>query len=110
MCTDKGCDWLQKGAQPSDTRRAILSYTGVVYKNHLANGVKKGAFDEAEAERRFDIWKNEKNAASKAKSKLVKGKSAADKARIEAEIKKAADMAAQHSAKLAAASAAERRC
>lgn len=39
---EKALDWLQKGAQPSDTCRAILSYTGIVYKNHLANGVKKG--------------------------------------------------------------------
>src|SRR5688572_28032486 len=52
---EKASEWIQIGAQPSDTCRAILSYTGVVYKNHLANGVKKGAFDQTEAERRFDI-------------------------------------------------------
>ncbi|HNR54655.1 MAG TPA: 30S ribosomal protein S16, partial [Flavobacteriales bacterium] len=81
--TDKALDWLQKGAQPSDTCRAILSYTGVVYKNHLANGVKKGAFDQAEAERRFDIWKNEKTTKIEGKkSKLAQGAEAAQKARI----------------------------
>ncbi|MBX2978833.1 MAG: 30S ribosomal protein S16 [Flavobacteriales bacterium] len=103
---EKALTWLQSGAQPSDTCRAILSYTGVVYKNHLANGVKKGAFTQEEADRRFDIWLNEKNTKIEAKKNgLLQGKDAATKARIEAETKKAADMAAALSAKLAAASA-----
>jgi small subunit ribosomal protein S16 len=103
---DKALAWLQKGAQPSDTCRAILSYTGVVYKNHLSNGVKKGAFTQEEADRRFDIWLNEKNAKIEGKkSSLEQGKDAAQKARIEAESKKAAEMAAALSAKLAAATA-----
>lgn len=102
---DKALDWLQKGAQPSDTCRAILSYSGVIYKNHLANGVKKGAFDAAEADRRFDIWMNEKTAKIEGKkSKLAQGAQAAEKARIDAENKKSADRAAAISAKLAAAS------
>ena len=58
---EKALDWLLKGAQPTDTCRAILSYTGVVYRNHLQNGVKKGAFGQEEADRRFDAWLNEKN-------------------------------------------------
>ncbi len=101
----KALDWLQKGAQPSDTCRAILSYTGVVYKNHLANGVKKGAFSQEEADRRFDIWLNEKNAKIEGKkSRLANESDAASKARLDAEKKKASDMAAALSAKLAAAS------
>lgn len=105
---EKALSWLQKGAQPSDTCRAILSYTGVVYKNHLAGGVKKGAFDQAEADRRFDIWKNEKNAKIEGKkSKLAQGADSAQKARLEAETKKAADHAAALSAKLAAVAAVE---
>jgi small subunit ribosomal protein S16 len=101
---EKALDWLQKGAQPSDTCRAILSYTGVVYKNHLSNGVKKGAFTQEEADRRFDIWLNEKTLKIDAKkSTLAQGKDAVAKARIDAEKKKAADMAAALSAKLAAA-------
>lgn len=105
---EKALSWLQKGAQPSDTCRAILSYTGIVYKNHLAGGVKKGAFDQAEADRRFDIWKNEKNAKIEGKkNKLAQGADAAQKARIDAENKKAADKAAALSAKLAAAAAVE---
>ena len=103
---DKALDWLQKGAQPTDTCRAILSYTGVVYKNHLANGVKKGAFDQAEAERRFDIWLNEKNAKVEAKrSSLGKAAEKALADRVAADKKKADDIAAKLSAKLAAAAA-----
>ncbi len=103
---EKALDWLQKGAQPSDTCRAILSYSGVVYRNHLSNGVKKGAFTQEEADRRFDIWLNEKNTKIEAKkNSLLQGKDAALKARLDAENKKAAAMAATLSAKLAAASA-----
>jgi ribosomal protein S16 len=65
---EKALDWLQKGAQPSDTCRAILSYTGIVYKNHLANGVKKGAFTQEEADRRFDSWMNRRTPRSRARS------------------------------------------
>ena len=50
---DKAYDWLVKGAQPTDTVKAILSYKGVLYKKHLMGGVKKGAFDEAEARKTF---------------------------------------------------------
>jgi len=104
--TDKALDWLQKGAQPSDTCRAILSYTGVVYKNHLQNGVKKGAFTQEEAERRFDGWMNEKTQKVEAKrGQLAAGKDDAYKNRIAAEQKKSNDKAAALSAKLAAASA-----
>jgi small subunit ribosomal protein S16 len=53
---DKALGWLQKGALPTDTCRAILSYKGVLIKKHLLEGVKKGAFDEAGALKRFDEW------------------------------------------------------
>ena len=103
---DKAMAWLQKGAQPSDTCRAILSYSGVVYKNHLANGIKKGAFDQAEADRRFELWLNEKNSKIEGKkSKLVQSAESATKDRLDSERKKASVMAASHSAKLAALSA-----
>ncbi|MCB0790470.1 MAG: 30S ribosomal protein S16 [Flavobacteriales bacterium] len=105
---DRAVTWMQQGAQPTDTCRAILSYRGVLYKNHLLNGVKKGAFDEAEAERRFDIWVNEKSTKIEAKRKdLGDAAEAAMKDRIAGETKKAEDMAAALSAKLAAASAEE---
>jgi len=53
---DKALGWLQTGAIPTDTCRAILSYKGVLIKKHLLDGVKKGAFDEAEATKRFEEW------------------------------------------------------
>ncbi len=53
---EKALGWLQKGAQPTDTCRAILSYKGVLYKKHLLGGVAKGAFSETEAEARFNKW------------------------------------------------------
>jgi small subunit ribosomal protein S16 len=85
---DKALDWLRKGAQPTDTCRAILSYKGVLMKKHLLEGVKKGAFDEAEAERRFQIWLKEKEAKIQAKiDKLNDEKSSAKKATLEQEAK-----------------------
>ena len=53
---DKALGWLQNGALPTETCRAILSYKGVLMKKHLLEGVKKGAFDEAEANKRFETW------------------------------------------------------
>jgi small subunit ribosomal protein S16 len=70
---DKALGWLQNGALPTDTCRAILSYKGVLIKKHLLEGVKKGAFDEVEAARRFDEWIKQNDAKVEAKkSKLEK--------------------------------------
>ncbi len=80
--------WLQKGAQPTDTMRAILSYKGVLYKYHLLKGVKKGAFTEEEAEKRFQAWMKEKEAKIAAKSEGIKNQEQEDiKKRLEAESK-----------------------
>jgi small subunit ribosomal protein S16 len=57
---DKALGWLQNGALPTDTCRAILSYRGVLLKKHLLEGVKKGAFDDAEANKRFETWMKQK--------------------------------------------------
>ncbi len=85
---DSALNWLQKGAQPSDTCRAILSYRGVMYKNHLLNGVRKGAFSEEEAEKRFQSWMKEKEDKIQAKKDGL-SKVAADetKKKLEAESK-----------------------
>ena len=53
---DNSVKWLQNGAQPTNTARNILSYKGVMLKYHLLGGVAKGAFDEEEAEKRFNDW------------------------------------------------------
>ena len=104
---DKALDWLQKGAQPTDTCRAILSYKGVLYKKHLLGGVAKGAFDEATAEAKFEKWLGEKNAKIAAKTNKVSGeKAAAEKARLAAEAKINAERAKAIEARKAEAAAA----
>lgn len=52
----KALDWLNKGAQPTDTVRRILSYKGVLYLKHLLRGVKLGLFDDATAMVKFQEW------------------------------------------------------
>ncbi|MBE2247113.1 MAG: 30S ribosomal protein S16 [Candidatus Competibacteraceae bacterium] len=53
--------WLQNGAQATDTARAILSYKGALYKNHLLNGLRKGALNEEDVESKFQLWINSKS-------------------------------------------------
>ena len=103
---DRALDWLLKGAQPTDTCRAILSYKGVLYKKHLLGGVAKGAFSEAEAEARFNKWADEKQGKIDAKSnKLASDANAAKKAQLAAETKIKEDRAAAIAEKKAAAAA-----
>ncbi|MBE9490074.1 MAG: 30S ribosomal protein S16 [Bacteroidetes bacterium] len=83
---DGAVTWLQNGAQPTDTARAILSYKGVMLKHHLAGGVKKGALTEEEAEKKFQAWLDEK--ANKVDTKvegLAKAKAEAEAKALEAE-------------------------
>ena len=72
---DGAVKWLQNGAQPTDTARAILSYKGAMLKNHLAGGVKKGALTEEQAEAKFQAWLEEKAAkVSEKEGKIAKAK------------------------------------
>ncbi len=105
---DSAVKWLNNGAQPTDTARAILSYKGALYKKHLQGGVAKGAFDEAEAEKRFNAWleNKEKAVAGKAEG-LATAKADAKKAALEAEQKVNTDRLAAQQAVLAEAKAAE---
>jgi len=57
---DKALDWVMKGAQPSETVRAILSYKGILMKKHLQIGVLKGALKQEEADKRLEAWLKEK--------------------------------------------------
>lgn len=83
---DSAIKWLENGAQPSDTTRAILSYKGVLYKKHLLGGVKKGAFSMEEAEKKFSAWLDEKTTQIAQKTnKLAKAKADAKAKAIEAE-------------------------
>jgi small subunit ribosomal protein S16 len=93
---DGAVKWLQNGAQPTDTARAILSYKGAMLKNHLAGGVRKGALTEEEAEKKFQAWLDEKAAKvdakkdglakteAEAKAKALEAEKAANEARIAA--------------------------
>nr|WP_308570708.1 30S ribosomal protein S16 [uncultured Prevotella sp.] len=119
---DRALYWVEVGAQPSDTVRNILKGEGVYLMKHLHGGVKKGAFDEAEAQKRFEAWKatkeqkieatvnEETKAKTEAKSKALEAekkmnetiakkvadkKAAVAKAKAEAEAKKAAEEAAK---------------
>ena len=65
--TDKAVTWLNNGAQPTDTARAILSYKGVLYKTHLDKGVKKGALTQEQADEKFNAWSDSKDAKVQAK-------------------------------------------
>ena len=79
LSIDDAVRWLQNGAQPTDTARAILSYKGAMLKNHLAGGVKKGAFTEEQAEEKFKVWSDGKNGLVDAQKETL--------AKAEAEIK-----------------------
>lgn len=78
---------------------------------HLQGGVKKGAFDEAEAQRRFDAWKQQRQANVDAlKADMASKKEIALKARLEAEEavnKSKAEAVAKKKAEIAAAEAAK---
>jgi small subunit ribosomal protein S16 len=93
---DKAVTWLQNGAQPTDTAKAILSYKGALLKNHLAGGVRKGALTEEQAEAKFTAWLDEKGgkvtakeegltkSQADAKAKALAAEKAVNDARIEA--------------------------
>ncbi|MDR2806473.1 MAG: 30S ribosomal protein S16 [Dysgonamonadaceae bacterium] len=83
---DRALYWVNVGAQPTDTVRSILSNEGVLLKKHLLGGVTKGAFSEAEAETKFEAWKNAKQSAVKTKiSQLSEKERAAGKVALDAE-------------------------
>lgn len=103
----KALKWLQTGAQPTDTTRTILSHEGVLMKKHLLDGVKKGAFDEAEAERKYQAWVQSKEAKTQSeKDKMVAASDAETKKRLAAE-RKVNEARAQEIAKKNSALAAE---
>ena len=100
--------WVMVGAQPTDTVRNILSKEGVYMKKHLMGGVAKGAFTEADAEAKFNAWKNNKQTGlATLKAKQEEAKKAEAKARLEAEKKVNEEIAKKVAEKKAAAMAAE---
>ena len=99
--------WVNVGAQPTDTVRTILSNEGVLLMKHLQGGVKKGAFDEAEAQRRFDAWKAQKQqSVDKLRASMADKQELDAKNRFEAEVAKNKAKAGEVAKKKAEAAAA----
>ena len=105
---DRALYWVETGAQPTDTVRNILKGEGVYLMKHLRGGVKKGAFDEAAAQKKFDAWKADKqkglDAVRDAEAKAKKDAAAKE---LEAEKKVNEEIAKKVADKKAAAAAAE---
>ncbi|QYJ69329.1 30S ribosomal protein S16 [Flavobacterium litorale] len=80
--------WLHKGAQPTDTARAILSYRGVMLKHHLDGGVRKGALTQEQADEKFAKWLEEKEAKINAKKEGLSNEEAEARAKALAAEKK----------------------
>ena len=104
---DRALYWLEVGAQPTDTVRNILSREGVLLMKHLRGGVKKGAFDEAAAQKKFDAWKADKQKGlDKVREDELKAKKEAAKKALEEEKKVNEAIAKKVADKKAAASVA----
>ena len=85
---DKAFDWVMKGAQPTDTVRAMLSYRGVMMRKHLQIGVNKGAITQEDADKKLEAWLKDKDAKIQGKvDQLEKVKADKKKAALEAESK-----------------------
>ncbi|MCB0804030.1 MAG: 30S ribosomal protein S16 [Flavobacteriales bacterium] len=99
---DRALHWVKTGAQATDTCKALLSYRGVIYKNHLDKGVLKGALTQEQADKKFEAWLSEKEGKIQGKKDgLTKAAEADAKARFDAEkeanAKKAAEVLAKNS-------------
>ena len=117
--SEKALAWVKVGAQPSLVCRRILSYEGVLLRHHLDGGVAKGALTQAEADKKWNDWKAQRDAKIEAKKSGIKNaeieaKKAAkaeetkvNEARAEAIAKKAAELAAKQAAEAAEAAQAE---
>ena len=105
---ERALHWVMCGAQPTDTVRNILSKEGVYMKKHLLGGVAKGAFTEAEAEAKFEAWKNNKQSGlATLKARLEAEKKVNEEIAKKVAEKKAAEAAAKAEAEAANAPAEE---
>ena len=105
---DRALYWVECGAQPTDTVRNILKGEGVYMMKHLRGGVKKGAFDEAAAQKKFDAWKADKQKGlDKVREDEVKAKKEAAAQELAQEKKLNEEMAKKVAEKKAAAEAAK---
>ena len=105
---DRALYWLEVGAQPTDTARNILKREGVYLMKHLRGGVKKGAFDEAAMQSKFDAWKQDKEKGLQTRAEIeAQTKKDAVAKELEAEKKINAEIAKKVAEKKAAAQAEE---
>ena len=112
---DRALYWVENGAQPTDTVRNILRGEGVYMMKHLKGGVKKGAFDEAACQQKFEAWKSAKdqkfeavrNSVAKAKQDAASKELEAEKKINETIAKKVAEKKAAEAAAKAEAEAAK---
>ena len=98
---DRALYWIQVGAVPTDTVKALLSYKGVLLKNHLAKGVAKGALTEADADKKFEAWLSEKESkitgkADSASKAIADAKAASLEAEKAVNDARAAEIAAKN--------------
>ena len=105
---DRALYWVETGAQPTDTVRNILKGEGVYLMKHLRGGVKKGAFDEATAQKKFDAWKADKQKGlDSVRESEAKAKAEAAAKELEAEKKTNEEIAKKVAEKKAAEAAAK---
>ena len=105
---DRALYWVETGAQPTDTVRNLLRGEGVYMMKHLRGGVKKGAFDEATCQQKFDAWKKVKDASKETlEKKTADAKKASAAKNLEEEKKVNEAIAKKIAEKKAAAKAAE---
>jgi small subunit ribosomal protein S16 len=78
----KAVQWLQNGAEPSDTARAILSYKGALHRHHLNRGVLKGAMTQEQADAKFDVWMKEKESKVQGKRDRLANAAASESSRL----------------------------
>ena len=96
---EKALQWLQKGASPSNTVRAILSFKGVLYRKHLQRGVDKGAFSQEEADKRYEEWfANKSQQIDSAREKHQADQFKRNETIVKAGAEKAAAIAAERAA------------
>ncbi|HWB64940.1 MAG TPA: 30S ribosomal protein S16 [Chitinophagales bacterium] len=101
---EKAVNWLQNGAEVTNTIKAIFKYKGILYKKHLLRGVAKGSFTLEEAEKRYQQWLDEhKNKVLDHQKKHHKDKNEIKARLLEQEQKKASDREAKRQAAVAAA-------
>ncbi|HNX21553.1 MAG TPA: 30S ribosomal protein S16 [Bacteroidales bacterium] len=112
MNFERALYWVEVGASPSDTVRSILKREGVMLMKHLKGGIAKGAISEADADRKFEAWKQDRDSKVNNMKRELADKTRTDsKKRLEAETKLreviAQKVAAKYQAEVQAEAAAE---